>query len=225
MNADLYALGPGNHANVTIGRALWLFILNLGGGQVGVNIMGVQGNPSLFSFCFAENEEASPWKPYSVEKGFNPGESVLTLFSGGWCHVGNYISHPLIDLAKDAAVWEFPDGLVALLSPPRAKDLLKEGHSKESVKEFIWKNATLPMKEVRSNPYYKIFMEPVMKGRPYFGEKYVWPKEYLEKLDEDVVPVFPRNHVEVIVVGGEISPMMQGWHMAFPKSVSIDKWR
>jgi hypothetical protein len=40
MNGGTYALGPGNHANATISRALRLFIYNLGGGKVGVNLMG-----------------------------------------------------------------------------------------------------------------------------------------------------------------------------------------
>src|SRR5262249_54687108 len=40
MNAGTYALGPGNRANASIGRALRLFIYNLGGGENGVNLMG-----------------------------------------------------------------------------------------------------------------------------------------------------------------------------------------
>jgi len=36
----LFALGPGNHANATIGRALRLFIINLRRGDTGINLMG-----------------------------------------------------------------------------------------------------------------------------------------------------------------------------------------
>jgi hypothetical protein len=69
MNAGIYALGPGNQANATIGRALRLSVHSLGGGRVGENIMGTQGNVSSYSFCFPENEERSPWEPYHVTQG------------------------------------------------------------------------------------------------------------------------------------------------------------
>ena len=66
MNSGTYALGPGNRANATIGRALRLFIYNLGGGENGINLMGTQGNVGSYAFCFAENEALSPWEPFQV---------------------------------------------------------------------------------------------------------------------------------------------------------------
>lgn len=225
MNSGTYALGPGNHPNATIGRALSLFIINLGGGEIGVNMMGTQGNVSSYTFCFAENEEASPWASFALEQGYNSKESTITIFSGGFCHTGNYLAHPLGDLIEDIACFEWPNGVVALISPQRARALAEEGHSKERLKEHIWRNATSTMKAFRSNVYYKIFVEPILKGKEYHGEKYLWPKEYLELPDDAIVPIYPRKYVYVIVVGGEANPMMQGWHMSSPSSVSIDKWR
>ncbi len=83
MNAGTYALGPGNRANASIGRALRLFIRNLGGGRPGVNMMAVIGNISTYPFCLPENEAQSPWQPLSQDLGYKPTESVLSLFSGG----------------------------------------------------------------------------------------------------------------------------------------------
>jgi hypothetical protein len=225
MNSGTYALGPGNRANATIGRGLRLFIINLGGGQVGVNVMGNQGNVGCFSFCFAENEEGSPWESLGVERGFKAEHSVLTLFGGGWFHTGNYLAHPLSDLARDLAVAEHPTGCVTLLAPPRARSLAQEGFSKEDVKDYLWKNATSTLREFRSNVYYKLFIEPVLRGRDLGGEKDIWPREYLDLPDHTVIPVYPRKYVNVVVVGGEANPTMQGWHMTRPVSVSIDKWR
>lgn len=91
MNAGIYALGPGNQANATIGRSLRLFIHCLGGGRVGENLMGAQGNVSAYTFCFPENEENSPWEPFHVKQGFKREDSTITIFNGGWSHVGNYI--------------------------------------------------------------------------------------------------------------------------------------
>jgi hypothetical protein len=227
MNSGIYALGPGNQANATIGRALRLMIINLGGGQVGVNIMGVQGNVSGYSFCFAENEESSPWEPFSVGQGFKANESTVTVFSGGWSHVGNYISEKISmeRLAKDISVFEWPNGVTLLLSPQRAKMLHQQGLKKQDVEDIVWKNATSTMKEFKSSMYYPVFIEPILKGRVMYGEKYLWPKEYLDMPDDAVVSIYPRKYVRVIVVGGEISPMMQAWKVAYPSTASVDKWR
>src|SRR5947209_6370182 len=53
MNAGIGALGPYNHANVTIGRAQNLLSQNLQGGSVpGETYMGSQGNPLNIAFAF-----------------------------------------------------------------------------------------------------------------------------------------------------------------------------
>jgi hypothetical protein len=40
-----------------------------------------------------------------------------------------------------------------------------------------------------------------------------------------MVPVYPRGSLEIVVAGGDASPMMQAWHMYRPVTASIDKWR
>src|SRR5262249_37461133 len=50
-------------ANSTLGRALQLLLVNLGGARPGEIDMSTLGNPGKFSYCIAENEEASPWEP------------------------------------------------------------------------------------------------------------------------------------------------------------------
>ncbi|GAC1339985.1 MAG: hypothetical protein NVSMB23_09670 [Myxococcales bacterium] len=82
MNAGVNALGQGNRANLSIGRALQLAIRNLGGGRPGGVDQATHGNPGKLSFCFPEDEEGSPWEPLSVERGFAPGASTVTLFAG-----------------------------------------------------------------------------------------------------------------------------------------------
>jgi hypothetical protein len=225
MNSGTFALGPGNHANSTIGRALNLFMTNLGGGQIGINRMGTQGNVSGYAFCFAENEEASPWESFAVERGFGSEESVLTLFGGGWFHAGNYISQPLEDMAKAMAAVEFPMGMVALLAPARAKMLHQQQRDKTAVKDSLWRSATSTVEEFKSKPWYKVFIEPLLEGKGPQGDMDLFPKEYLHLPDDEVIPVFPRKLIDVIVVGGEVNPMMQGWLMSRPVSASIDRWR
>ena len=86
MNSGKNALGQGNRANSTIGRALQLVVRNLGGGKPGVGGIdrSALGAPSKVGWCFAEDEENLPdgWQPLSVDRGFDPGESTVTLFAG-----------------------------------------------------------------------------------------------------------------------------------------------
>ncbi len=82
MNSGTNAFGQGNRANATIGRALQLVIRNIGGGRPGGVDRATFGNPGKYTFCFAEDEEGSPWEPLSVWRGFPEDTSTVTLFAG-----------------------------------------------------------------------------------------------------------------------------------------------
>ena len=78
INCGGNCFGQGHRANATIGRALQLTLLNTGGAKPGEMDRATQGSPAKFTFCFGENEEESPWEPYHVRRGFEPGDSVVT---------------------------------------------------------------------------------------------------------------------------------------------------
>jgi len=82
MNSGKNVFGQGNRANSSIGRALQLVVRNVGGGRPGEIDRATFGNPGKLSFCFAEDEEGSPWQPLSVDLGAAPGTSTVTLFPG-----------------------------------------------------------------------------------------------------------------------------------------------
>jgi hypothetical protein len=82
MNARGNALGQGNRANATIGRAVQLVIRNIGGGRPQEVDRATLGNPGKYTYCFAEDEEGSSWEPLSVERGIAPGKSAVTVFAG-----------------------------------------------------------------------------------------------------------------------------------------------
>lgn len=82
MNALGNALGQGNRANATIGRAVQLVIRNIGGGRPQEVDRATLGNPGKYTYCFAEDEEGSSWEPLSVERGVAPGASAVTVFAG-----------------------------------------------------------------------------------------------------------------------------------------------
>lgn len=73
------ALGPGHRANASIGRALRLCMINIGGGRAGTSDMALLGHPGKFTFCLAEDEDSSPWEPLHVSRGFAPEDSAVTI--------------------------------------------------------------------------------------------------------------------------------------------------
>jgi hypothetical protein len=105
MNAGLNVFGQGNRANSSIGRALQLVIRNVGGGRPGDVDRATFGNPGKLSFCFAEDEEGSPWQPLSVDLGAEPGASTVTLFPGeGPRSIVDQLSRDPESLARSFAV-------------------------------------------------------------------------------------------------------------------------
>ena len=82
MNARGNALGQGNRANATIGRALQLIIRNVGGGRPQEVDRATLGNPGKYTYCFAEDEEGSSWEPLSSDFGLARGVSSVTVFAG-----------------------------------------------------------------------------------------------------------------------------------------------
>ncbi len=82
MNSGINALGQGNRANSTIGRALQLVVRNVGGGRPGEVDRSTHGNPGKLSFCFAENDVDSPFGTLAESRGVAPGTDALTVFAG-----------------------------------------------------------------------------------------------------------------------------------------------
>jgi len=231
MNSGVNALGPGNHANATIGRALRLILINQGGVEPEITLMANQGNNGNYSFAFAENEAASPWEPFHVTMGFKKKESVVTIMSGGWGHGGNGASrrdepfnlHYIIEIIR---AFQLPWGAVILLSPLLAKEISRErGFTKQGLQDYLHKNTTKTAGEFRSDPYYNTFIEPVLRGKKIYGVDNIWPLSNLKADDNEVIPIYGRSEfIRPVVVGGEAYAVFQAWKMAYPSAVSIDKW-
>ncbi len=70
--------GPGFRANATIGRAIRLMLLNLGGGIPGVASATVFSTPLRYTACITENTERSPWETIAVSRGYGADDNVIT---------------------------------------------------------------------------------------------------------------------------------------------------
>jgi hypothetical protein len=147
MNSGGNALGQGNRANATIGRALQLVVRNVGGGKPGGVDRATLGNPGKYTFCFAEDETDSPWEPLSVERGFDRDASTVTLFAGeGPRGIVDQLSRTPESLAGSLAAGlrsvahpKLPLGFDAFLivSPEHARVFSEAGWSKARVKEEL----------------------------------------------------------------------------------------
>lgn len=78
INCGRGLFGPGWRANATIGRALRLVLVNIGGAGPHVDASQT-GHPGKYTYCIAEYEAANPWQPLHVERGFSSEQSVVTL--------------------------------------------------------------------------------------------------------------------------------------------------
>ena len=143
-------------ANSTLGRALQLILLNIGGGRPDGIDMSTLGNPGKFSYCIAENEEENPWEPLHVERGFRNDQSALTLFAGDPPravseHNAQHGKTVLKTIARQlATVWSYRMCMmfeaVVVLCPEHVKTLYRDGFNKRQIKEFLFENTGIPVK-------------------------------------------------------------------------------
>jgi len=149
-------------ANSTLGRALQLILLNIGGARPDGIDMSALGNPGKFSYCIAENEEANPWEPFHVERGFQPQQSALTLFAGEAPHgVSEHTARTAKQVLKSisfalATVWTFRACLgyeaLVVLCPEHALTIHRAGWTKRQARDFLFENTGVPVRAYDDAP-------------------------------------------------------------------------
>jgi hypothetical protein len=158
MNSGVNALGQGNRANATIGRALQLIVRNIGGGRPGEIDRATLGGPGKYTFCFAEDEAGSPWEPLSVERGFPMDTSTVTLFAGeGPNGICDQKSRDPESLARSLAwsldaVWHPKLALISdavlVVSPEHGRVFREAGWSKAQLRQRLLELGTKPLSEI-----------------------------------------------------------------------------
>jgi peroxiredoxin len=148
-------------ANSTLGRALQLILLNIGGGRPTGIDMSAQGNPGKFSYCIAENEEQNPWEPFHVSRGFTAGQSVLSLFAAepprGVSEHNASSGKVLLQAFCHAlaTVWSYRMCMffeaVVVLCPEHVKTLHRDGFGKQQVRDFLFENTGVPLRHYRDD--------------------------------------------------------------------------
>ena len=154
VNARYGAFGPGTRANATIGRAIRLILLNVGGAVPGVLDRATQGQPSKYSFCIAENEAESPWDPLHVERGYDAWMSTVTVVGAENPHnINDHVSDSaagiLATLAGSMGVMGSNNayllgGPVLALGPEHAAIVAADGYDKPAVRRHVFEHARIP---------------------------------------------------------------------------------
>jgi hypothetical protein len=159
INARHNVFGQGTRANATIGRAVRLTMMNVMQTQPGLFDRATLGNPGKYSFCFAENEDESPWEPLHVERGCRREQSAVTVYaSNSLYQVYNQLAatpEPLLRCFTDALtnlgvpnVKGFNQALL-VFAGEHTEVLAKAGWSKGDVARFIVEHACRPLADLK----------------------------------------------------------------------------
>lgn len=161
------ALGPGHRANASIGRAVRLCMINIGGGRAGVSDMALLGHPGKFTFCLAEAEEDSPFPPLHTARGFDAGQSTVTVAgveaphsvicapgAGDPSNADRLLFQLAMTLANQGSnnLVSGRGAQVVILNPDHAGVLAGAGLDRGAVQEALVERAERPRAEVRAIP-------------------------------------------------------------------------
>jgi len=214
INSGAGVFGPGWRANATIGRAVRLVCVNLGGARPGDVSMSTLAHPGRYAYCIGEHEEASPWESLAVEHGFAPEQSTVALLAAD-APLGVYAQRSrtpedlMPTLAASMAVishhrmTHWGDTLL-VLSPEHAKILGDAGWKKADVRRWLHERLQWPVRELLPG-------RDGGEGLPeHVLAKYRDPDREATRIPKFRSP----EHIKVMVAGGtagRFSAIVPGW--------------
>lgn len=205
MNSGINALGQGNRASATIGRALQLLVRNVGGGIPGGIDRATMGNPGKFTYCFAEDESDADWPSLAMDRGYKRNDSVISLFAGeGLQPILDQLSRTPESLATSMAaslrsvahVKRFGMADAILVICPEHRRVFREaGWSKDDVKRHIYDQLMIPGANLLPG------VDGMAEGMP-------------EKLKDKLLNKFRDDGLHIVSTGGTagmFSAIISGW--------------
>ncbi len=205
MNSGVNALGQGNRANATIGRALQLIVRNVGGGIPGGIDRATLGNPGKYTFCFCEDESDAEWPSLSMDRGYTREDSVVNLFAGSGVQ-------PFVDqqsrqpesLAKNLAnslrsvantrSFGMADAII-VISPEHRRVLRECGWTKPNLKQALYDELKTPGADIIRGK------DGIAEGMP-------------EKFKDILLNKFRDDGLHIVGAGGKagmFSAIISGW--------------
>ncbi len=188
MNAGVNVFGAGTRANATIGRALRLVLLNVCDARPGVLDQATMGHPGKYSYCIAEDEEATVWQPLHVERGLPRELSAVTVLAGEAPHYvknafGTTPEEVLTSVADVMAHASYTQGAyLVVLAPEHRAVIERAGWSKADVRAYLAEHARRSAAELKRVGY--------LRGKIEAGDNQRFP------------PLVSEDEVLVVAAGG-----------------------
>ena len=219
LHAGSGCFGPGFRANATIGRAIRLILMNVGGAWPGRDDMATHGGPAKFSYAVAEREDATPWETLAVSRGFRADQSVVTVYGGEAPHnvndhvsstaagILNNISDVSTTLGSNVGVYMSQSQILLVLSPEHAATIANDGFTRTDVQRFVFEHARMPLARRRLGGMWGI---------------HDWPLWMQKATDDSVMlPQVPSpEEVLVMVAGGAGKHSLVVPNCTFSRAVS-----
>lgn len=214
INSGYNCFGSGWRSNATIGRAVKLVLVNLGGATPGDTNKATFGHPGSYTYCVAEDQEANPWAPLHTDVGLDPMDSAVTVFPAEAPH--NIMYHAKNDrdflsvLADtmctlgNAQMYVAGDTFVCI-GPVHAQFLHEAGWRKQDIRQFLFEHARKSVSQLKHGG------PPQGDGR----RGHFWPKFVDPDDDAQMVPVVRApDRIHIMVAGGSggaHSVYLPGW--------------
>jgi hypothetical protein len=200
VNSKEDCLGGRTRVNASIGRAIRLCVINIGGSRSDTVPGATHGQPGKHGMCVAENLLASPWPAYSVDRGFSSSETTVTVFSvtgtanvhEGAARTARGVLKTLADSCSyvGAQNVQIGGGPLWLLCPEHAQIFAADGYSKSDLKRALYETARVSVDR---------FPRETLDG-------FVWhrrPKWFQSDLPFFGVPIADSwEQIEIVVAGG-----------------------
>jgi hypothetical protein len=202
INGGFNVFGQGWRANATIGRAIRLCLINIGGGLPGLGDMSTLGNPNKYGACIAENEAQSPWEPFHVERGFPPDSSTVTaVATAAPQNVIELSAEPLAILnslaraifAMGSNCLYFDHEPMVVLSPVQARHVAGGGFDKPKIRRYLWEHGRIELTGFSDTTYNTIKKWKARCVRTEEGKEMLYPTGTPEEIG-------------VVVAGGDTGP-------------------
>lgn len=219
LNYGYNVFGQGWRANATIGRAIRLLLVNVGGGTPGEMDRATHGHPGKYSFCIAENERNSPWEPLHVRRGFDAEQSTVTVMGVEAPHEVNDHVHGdaagVLGVAADVFATvgnnntHHSKGEIALvLGPEHAATVAADGWTVEDVQWHLYDQARNTVDDLHAAGIY---------------DNYTLHRRFhLERDGNARVPLVERPEDVVVLVAGGAGKHSMALH-SFGETRSVTK--
>jgi hypothetical protein len=153
MESSFGLFGPGNRANMTIGRTITLVLFAVGGAFPGAGSYATFGNMTRRGLAFAEDLN-TPWGPFHSEMGY-PDDTTVTVTAtinpSYMVDESESADNVLCLTARHIATLGTrgdynPGPVFVIFNPSHRQRLAQAGYTKSDIKQFLYENARQPFK-------------------------------------------------------------------------------